>query len=189
MRAVFFSGLGSFPREEPTHPLLDGSCWLLVFWDLYEGRGPRSHHWGRELSSDPRCSIWHLTLTFLLCWVCPSLEPVRLTLSKEKAFRLPLKMGRWWQCGLKGRDPGVQLLTLRTFNQPSWSQPLVVLLFAWALLELCVETTSVPVGFYAYRLRFQLSLYFVKSVTIFLLSKCWHCLLLFSILLFLSLWI
>ena len=61
--------------------------------------------------------------------------------------------------------------------------------FPWASLKLCVETTSVPVGFSAYRLRFQLSLYFVKSVTIFLLPKCWHCLLLFSMLLFLSLWI
>lgn len=184
MRAVFSFGLGSFLREESTNLLPDGSGWLLVFWDPSGGKGPRSHHWGRQLSSDPLFSAWPLTLTSLRCGVSPSLEPVRWTISKEKTFRLLLKMGRsgdvtvWGQ----GKDPGVYLLNIRTFNQSSWSQPLAILLFpelfwshVWKLSHFML--VSLP-----YRLRFQLSLYFVKSVTTFLLPKCWYiyCLLSFT---------
>lgn len=149
--------------EEPT-PLLDGSCWLLVFWEsVWKG--------GTVSPLRRETSVFNMA-TSLSLFCCAGCAQVcyQVTLSKEKAFRLPLKMGDGDSVGSR---EGIQ----ESLTAPLDFQPAVLIsaaccaLFAWAFLELCVETTSVPVGFYAYRLRFQLSLYFVKSVTIFLLSK------------------
>lgn len=120
MRAIFSFGLGGFLKKESTN-LLKRSCWLLVFWDPSEGRGPEVSPLWMSACIGPLFSIWHLPLIFLLCWVCPNPAPVRIAPSKDENSNILLKIGRHSD----GSEKGSRGLTaqIRTFNQPSWSWP------------------------------------------------------------------